>query len=110
MSVLAAQPVLLSGLAPVLTAAAGGGNQFINSGTEFLFVRNAHASPITVTINSIAPCNQGFDHDVVVSVPNGADRFIGPFPKSRFDDANGQVQITYSVVTALTVAVVRVSS
>lgn len=103
------QAVTLTGVAPVLTAAAGAGNRFTNSGTEFLLVRNAHTVPITVTINSIAPCNQGFDHDVVVSVPNGTDRFIGPFPKARFDDTIGQVQIIYSVVTALTVAVIRVA-
>lgn len=109
MALLTVQPVTLTGMWPTLTAAAVGGNQFPNSGTEFLFVRNAHTAPITVTINSITPCNQGFDHDLVVSVPNATDRFIGPFPKARFDDVNGQVLITYSLVTALSVAAVRVA-
>jgi len=33
---------------------------------------------------------------------------IGPFPKNRFDDATGKVQITYSAVVSLTVAIVQV--
>ena len=108
MSTLTVQVVSLAGIAPSYAAAGAGGDEFVNSGHEFLHVKNGHTSPQTVTANSQKACSQGFDHDVAVAVPNGAERMIGPFPKDRFDDPAGKVQITYSGVTALTVAVVQV--
>jgi hypothetical protein len=103
-----AQVVSLSGLSPVFTAAEAGGDEFATSGRDFLHVKNGHTSPQTVTVNSQVPCNQGADHDVVVAVPNGEERLIGPFPKPRFDDPAEKVQISYSGVTALTIAIIRV--
>jgi hypothetical protein len=108
MSTLSVQVVILGGLSPSYAAAAAGGDEFVNSGREFIHVKNGHTSAQTVTVNSQAPCNQGYDHDAQVSVPASEERMIGPFPKSRFDDAGGKVQITYSGVTALTIAVVQV--
>jgi hypothetical protein len=105
---LSVQIVVLGGLTPTYGAAAAGGDEFVNSGREFIHIKNAHTSPHGVIVNSQAACNQGADHDVSVEVTNGEDRMIGPFPKNRFDDANGKVQITYSGVTAVTIAVIRV--
>ena len=108
MATLAVQVSTLSGLTPSYGACAAGGDEFPNSGKEVIHVKNAHTSPWTVTVNSQANCNQGFDHDAAVAVPNGQERIIGPFPKSRFDDTANKVQLTYSGVTALTIAVVQV--
>jgi hypothetical protein len=106
---LSVQKVVLAGLTPSYGAAAAGGDEFVNSGREFIHVKNAHTSPQTVTVNSQAACSQGFDHDIAVAIPASEERMIGPFPKDRFDDAGGKVQITYSGVTALTVAAVQVA-
>lgn len=86
------------------TAAAAGGDEFLNSGKEFLHVRNGSAAAITVTANSIAKCDQGFDHDKTETVPAGEDRMIGPFATARYNNANGRVEVTYSAVTTVTVA------
>lgn len=102
------QIVSLTGLTPAYTACTAGGDEFVNSGREFIHVKNGHTSPQTVTVNSQEACDQGADHDIVVSVTNAEERMIGPFPKGRFDDTAGKVQLTYSGVTALTIAVVRV--
>ncbi|OGD18839.1 MAG: hypothetical protein A2Y70_00600 [Candidatus Aminicenantes bacterium RBG_13_64_14] len=99
---------MLGGLTPSYAAATAGGDEFVNSGREFIHVKNGHTSPQTVTVNSQTVCNQGYDHDAPVVIPASEERMIGPFPKGRFDDANGKVQITYSGVTALTIAAVRV--
>lgn len=97
-----------TGLAPSFTAAAGGGDQFANDGRIFIYVKNAHTSGQTVTVNSQSNCSFGFDHDVAVSVPaTNGERLIGPFPTSRFNDSSGNVQITYSGVTSLTIAAIR---
>ena len=108
MATLAVQIATLAGLTPSYGACAAGGDEFANSGREVIHVKNAHTSPWTVTVNSQANCNQGFDHDAQVSVPNGQERIIGPFPKSRFDDVANKVQLSYSGVTALTIAVIQV--
>jgi len=105
---LSVQIVVLGGLTPSYGAAAGGGDEFLNSGREFIHAKNGAGVSQTVTVNSQVACNQGADHDAAVAIPAGQERMIGPFPKNRFDDANGKVQITYSAVASLTVAVVRV--
>jgi hypothetical protein len=69
--------------------------------------RSGALGSINVTINSQKACDQGFDHDIVVAVPNGGERLIGPF-SDRFADASGQVLITYSGVTSVTVAALEV--
>jgi hypothetical protein len=105
MATLTAQIQTLDGLDPTLAAASAGGDEFANNGREYLDVNNASAGAVTVTCNATRDCNQGFDHDAVVSVPAGGRRRIGPFPISRFQ---GTVAITYSSATSVTVGVVRV--
>lgn len=102
------QQAVVTGLAPSFVAAAAGGDEFVNSGKAVLYVKNGGASSINVTIDSQVPCNYGVDHDVTVAVPAGAERIIGPFPKTRFNDAYGKVKISYSAVTSVTVAVLEV--
>ena len=109
MSTLNIQKVVLAGLSPTYGEAAVGGDEFVNSGREFIHVKNGHTSPQTVTVNSQAVCSQGFDHDVAVEILASGERMIGPFPKDRFDDTGGKVQITYSGVTLLTIAAIQVA-
>lgn len=106
MAVLNVQNFSSVGVAPAFAAATSGGDNFPGNGTCYLFVKNASASSMTATVNSIAPCSYGFDHDLVTTVGAGATVQIGPFPASRYNDANGNVNITYSAVTSVTVAVV----
>lgn len=107
MADLTVQVISLLGIVPSYAAAAVGGNAFLNSGREYFHVKNGSAASIDVTVDSVAPCNQGFDHNVVVAVAASAEKLIGPFPKSRFNDAAEKVQVTYSAVTTVTVAAVR---
>lgn len=97
-----------SGTLVSTAAAAGGGDSFANTGQEVLYVNNGGGSPITVTITAQ---NTKYLQETVsnrtVSVTNGTAQFIGPFPPAIFNDANGLVQITYSGVTSVTVAVFK---
>lgn len=109
MATLSVQKVGLTGLAPTFAVASAGGDDFLNSGRVVLYVKNGGTSDQIVTVNSQTPCNYGFDHDVVVTVPASGERIIGPFAKQRFDDPNGKVQISYSGVTSVTVAALEVA-
>jgi hypothetical protein len=108
MATLNVQQVVLAGLEAAYVACGAGGDDFVNSGKAFIHVKNGHTSPQTVTVNSQASCSQGFDHDVAVEVTNAEDRMIGPFAKDRFNNSSGKVLITYSGVTALTIAIIEV--
>jgi hypothetical protein len=109
---------LLTPLVPDITgpllgavAAAGGGDSFSNTGRELFYIKNGGGGGITVTFDSPATCSFAgaalAAHDAAVSVGAGAERLIGPFPAVRFNDGSGNVNVTYSGVATVTVAVIR---
>ncbi|MBT9177465.1 MAG: hypothetical protein DDT20_01798 [Firmicutes bacterium] len=104
---LAVQEITGVGAAPTFTAAAAAGNHFANDGRVVLEFVNGHTAPITVTIDSFTPCNQGFDHDLIFAVAAGARHRTPPLDPGRFRRADGNTYITYSLVTALTVGAFR---
>lgn len=108
MATLAIQNIVLAGLNPSYAAAAGGGDDFLNTGREYVEFVNASAGDITVTINSQKNCDQGFDHDQAVVVTASQRRKIGPFTPGRWNDpSDNKLKMTYSGVTSLTVGVFR---
>lgn len=113
MAAIAPQLIDLTGLEDFTTAAAsGGGDTFANpaDGTTLLVVDNASGSPITVTINSLVASNYGNDDDIAVAVSAGSRTFLGPFDRARFNDSAQTVAVTYSGVTSLTVAALKVDA
>lgn len=107
MAVLTVLAVAQAGVGPTYVAAGAGGDTFANNGNTMLHVKNASGGALTVTVDSQKTCDQGFDHDVVVSVPAGSERMIGPFPVSRFGRT---ASVSYSGVTSLTVAAIQLSA
>jgi hypothetical protein len=107
MATLAVQKGARTGTAITYVAAAAGGDQFPAAPGRALHVKNDGGSSIDVTINSQKVCDQGVDHDVVVAVAAGAEKVLSGFTSERFADANGYVQVAYSGVTTVTVAVVE---
>lgn len=109
MALLTVQNISTTGLGPTYAAANAGGDTFPNNGRTLLHVKNGGASAVTVTLVSAKTCNQGFQHDLQVSVPAGGERMIGPFPPDRFNnESTGQVSVTYSGVTSVTVAALSI--
>lgn len=109
MTALTVQDIALTGLAPSYVAADATGNYFTNNtGRTFLHVKNGGAAAINVTVDSQQLCSFGYDHNVVVSVPAGGERMIGPFVTTRWNDANGRVNVSYSAVTSVTVAAFQI--
>lgn len=111
---LTVQEVDEDGLNASYVAANAGGDYFANPvGDRFIHVKNAGGGSINVTVTA-----QDTDADIsgfgtltkasqVIAVPAGEDRFVGPFPLRAFNDANGDVQLTYSGVTSVTIAALR---
>lgn len=94
------QEIVQTGLNPTFEDANTDGDYFSNDGKTFLVVKNGSGSPVMVTIDSKIKCNQGFDHDLEISVAASEERWIGPFEVGRF---TGSVVVTYSAVTSVTV-------
>jgi hypothetical protein len=111
MANLATQAVSRTGLNPSYSAAAGGGDTFTPDSDTFLHVKNGHTASQTVTIVTPRQVISGVETaDLAVSVPNAGERMIGPFPAEIFaDPSDGLADLTYSGVTALTIAVVKVA-
>ncbi len=113
MSTLAANKVGLAGLEilAVDQAASGGGDEFVNTGRQFLSVFNGNGGSINVTFDAPNTCDHllaaDANHDEVVAVASGKHMLIGPFPPKRFNDSDGKVQITYSGVTSLLVVLLE---
>jgi len=97
----------LTGLEATFAAAATGGDSFTNTGVETFRVKNGHSADITVTVAAQKACSHGSLHNSVTVITAGEERDIGPFPVDRFNDLNGKCQATYSLITALTVAVIQ---
>lgn len=108
MAQLTVQSVSTSGKTITYSTAAAGGDAFANNGMTVFRVKNGGASPITVTINSVKKCSYGFDHDVVVTVNPSEEKAVGTFDRERFSDDTGNVQVTYSAVTSVTVCAISV--
>lgn len=89
------------------TAAAGGGDEFANTGQEYLYVDNQDGTDTDVTFVTQATADSQAIGDRVVTVPAGERMLIGPFPTNIYNDGNDRVQVTYEKVTSLTVAVVK---
>lgn len=105
MSDITVQQISLSGLTESAgTAATAAGDTVLNNGRTFIEVVDGATTAPTVTIASQVDCNQGHTHDIVVSVASGGAKIIGPFPPNRFNNSNGQIEVTYDDDTSVTIA------
>lgn len=107
MPLIAAQQVSLSGLEATYTAAAAS-QTFVPGNNVILHVINGGASPITATIVTTSTVAGQAVADVAVTVTNAEERFIGPFQRQYFSDANGQVAVNWSATTSVSFAVLRI--
>lgn len=88
-------------------AAAEAGDKFLNtSGTALLIVRNAGASPATLTIASTQTISGLALPNRAIVVGAGATHVLGPFPGTVHNDPEGFVNLTYSDHEDITIAVV----
>jgi hypothetical protein len=102
-----------AGAAPALVAVSAS-DTWANNGAQLLHVHNGNAGATTVTIvdqqaalEAIEiPGASALNGNVVISVPAGTDRYIGPLPVARFNDTSGLTTVTYSVTASVTAEVI----
>jgi hypothetical protein len=108
MALLVAQHQSPAGLDISFVAADIFGDQFPNTTSNTgLMVKNDDVADTSLTFQSPNECSFGKIspvHDMIVVVPAGSFRFIGPFEPSRFNDINWRVGVSYSSVVNLSVA------
>lgn len=108
---LTVQTIAVAGLVLADEAANVDGEMFINSGYEFLLVRNAHSAPITVTLITQQEVGGLAVADRAVSVTNATTKLIGPLPTGLYNVVSGadanKVYVDFSVITNIFVAAVR---
>ncbi len=99
-----------AGLLQALVSPAAGGDEFVNTGREYLHVKMGGATDVTVTIAAERTVHDLAVADYTVVCATGEDRFIGPFPVDTFNDGDEKVQITYSHTTGYTVGIFKLST
>jgi hypothetical protein len=88
-----------------MTAAAAGGDKFVNDGRTFFMIENLGGTACVATFKN----DEGFIQDLVVSTAITTGRtLIGPF-NTKFNDSSGMVVVTYSFVTTVWVAAISLA-
>lgn len=85
------------------------GNMFPNDGQVELRVKNGSGSPVTVTVVSVADA-YGRTGDIVQVIAAGAEYAFGDLAPALFNQRTvdvGNVHVTFSVGTSITLAVVQ---
>lgn len=103
-----AQTTTPAGLAATYEAANVAGNSYVLLPNRALHVKNGGGSPITVTVPSTQTVEGLAVPNRTVTVTNGTDKFISLGASSAARQADGSVNIDYSAVTSVTVAVLDV--
>jgi hypothetical protein len=107
MALLAPQVLSYSGTTPSFAAAAGGGDSCVPAPGQFLRVKNASGSSITVTIVTPGSDYGIADPDIPVVVGATTGDVSTALPVSLID-ANGTITWTYSASASVTVALIQV--
>lgn len=105
MAAYAVQNISRTGLTPAYVSVSAS-DTFTPGNQVFIHVKNAGASPDTVAVVTPAAADPPglVISDISVSVTNGQERMIGPFPTQYFADASisGSATVTHSFTTSVT--------
>ena len=110
MALLTVQNIARSAITPTY-AAVSASDTFTPGQYTFVHIKNAGGSPDTVTVIVAQGDPPGLTiTDVSISVTNGQERMIGPFPPFFFaDPVTGLATITNSFTTSVTIAVLNLT-
>jgi len=111
------QEIVRTGLSPSYTGALATGHGFENSDESvILHVKNASGASVDVTISTPNTLDSLAISDLVVAVPAGEERFIGPFPAEVYEqydsdiDKRNLVLVDTSAQTSVTYAALKIGT
>ncbi len=107
MPTLTVQSIVRAGLETTYAACDAGGDEFANSGDEFIHIKNDAVAEQILTIETAATVDGLAVADRTVAIPASEERMIGPFPTSAYNDGDDLVQLTYDAVVTLTIAIIK---
>jgi hypothetical protein len=107
MATLTVTQISIAGVVDTPAAVAAGGDVFANSGREWVEIINGDSNPTTVTFATPATVQGVAIDNPTVTVNAGARKKVGSFPPELFNNSSGQVAMTYSNSTSITVGVYK---
>ena len=107
MALLTATTVSRAGVDVAGAAADVAGDRWVNTGKEYVVIKNGGGGAITVTLDVKATVDDAVVTDPTVSIGAGVTKIIGPFPTGIYNDDEDEMNITYSGVTTVTVKVLK---
>ena len=103
------QSVSPTGIEPVYIAASVNTHDIPNDGEVFILIKNGGGGTTVATVVSTA--TEGVaGHavaDLTVPVPTGEEREFGPFESHIYNDASGNLNLSFDVLTSVTFSVRR---
>ena len=89
-------------------AAASGGDDFVNTGTELLLIKhtNGAGSAVTLTIVTTREVDGQSVADKEITIGAGETHLLGPFPTGIYNDPDEKVSFSYDDETDIEVAVI----
>lgn len=95
--------------AVTVSAATETGDTFVNTGKEAIYLINASASPVTVSVETTATIDGVAAGAKEIVVPAGTTHLLGPWPKALYNDGDNLVSITYSAHEDVSLAILKVA-
>jgi hypothetical protein len=83
------------------------GDEWPNTGQEFVEVKNGSGGSINVTLQIRGTIDGAAAVNPVIAVGAGVTKIIGPFPQGIYNDTNGRAKITYSAVVTVFTKVMK---
>ena len=88
--------------------AAAASQEFANDGRTFVHIKNTNAASRTCTFTTAGTCGGHAIADTVVTIAaNTGEQMVGPFDKSIYNAADGNIDITWSATADVTIAVFK---
>jgi len=109
MATLTVNTILYTGLnSESVFVAAAASQEFVNDGRTFMIIKNGSGGSITCSVTS-AGNTQGraIADDVITVGATTGEQMVGPWPRSIYNAADGNIDITWSATASVTVAVFR---
>lgn len=83
------------------------GDEFQNDGNTIIIVVNNSGTSKTLTFKAQNTCNQDAYNDIIATIASGERSTIGTFSKEFYNNDNGRVEIEYSDITDIRIAVIK---
>lgn len=111
MATLTVVNVTRAGVDVVGVAADAAGDEFANTGQEFVEIKNGSGAGITATLDIKSTVDGAAVTDPTVSIAAGQTKIIGPFPPAYYTDSTtGRAKVTCSAVTSVTIKALKLTT